>query len=213
MMHMLRFRSVLRALAALAASMPAAARADGKLALPEPAMPAPREVVEQGESPVYYRSPDDTLLPSARLNLGTATRLAEVGETPKTAFRLDLLAGAAFAPARGSRFAVLGELGYSYVGFSEHYFTAGLGPLLRLKGPVFGDDRSFGDQVWLGVVPRGLVGSADGALAVGLRTAVLLGWEGWGVELGHQYVTTDTRRVQELDIAFTMYVWYPARYR
>jgi hypothetical protein len=176
-------------------------------------MPAPREVKETGESPVYYRLPDDTVLGSARLDLGTATRLSAGGETPKTAFALDTLVGAAFSPARASRFAVLGELGYSYVGFAEHFFTAGLGPMLRLKGPIYGDDRALSDQLWFGVVPRGLVGSADGDLAVGLRTAAFLGWEGWGLEVAHQFITRGTGSEQEIHVAFTMYVWYPARYR
>jgi hypothetical protein len=74
------------ALAALLAAVPSLARAEGELTLPEPSMPAPVVIEEQGQSPVYYRNPDDRWGGSGRLDLGTATRLPVGGATSQTAF-------------------------------------------------------------------------------------------------------------------------------
>jgi hypothetical protein len=179
-------------------------------------MPRRVDVLEKGESPLYYRLyPPDTLEASGRVDLGTATRLALNGATSQTAFRFDVLAGVVLAPRKRSIVGIVGEGGYSFVGFSENYFTCGLGLMLRKKQEDWQrpagsaqavDMRSFWDTAWIALVPRGLLGSDDGELGVGLRTGLSLGVENTGIELAHQYVSTPTRSVQELQIAL---VWYP----
>jgi hypothetical protein len=202
------------ALATLLAVSPSMARAEGELTLPEPVMPAPVVVEERGESPVYYRNKDDRWGGSGRLTLGAATRLPVGGATAQTAFRLDVLVGAGLALRRQGLLTILGEGGYSFVGFSENYITAGLGPFLRSKDEVWvnkRDTRSFWDKAWLGLVPRGLFGSNDGELAWGVRTVLMVGSENAGLELAHQYVKTPTRAVQEVQVAFVWYPFYPER--
>jgi hypothetical protein len=179
-------------------------------------MPVPAVIEEQGPSPLYYRNPDDRWNGAGRLTLGTATRLPLGGATAQTAFRLDVLVGAGLAFRRQGLLSILGEAGYSFVGFSENYVTCGLGPFLRSKHEDWvegADRRSFWDKAWLGLVPRALLGSNDGELAVGVRTVLMLGSENAGLELAHQYVNTPTRTVQEVQVAFVWYPVYPERSR
>jgi hypothetical protein len=183
------------------------------LSLPEPAMPAPREIAERGESPVYYRLPNDTFLPSFRAAIGSASRLALNGESAKTAFGFDLLLGAAVAPARGSRFTLLGEGGYSFVVLFVYFASLGVGPLVRENGTSPELDHPFGESLTLGLVPHVLLGSANGDFARGLRTSFVFGWLAYTFEIAHQYVETDLRHVHEIHLAFTPFFAYPSHER
>lgn len=188
----------------------------------EPEMPPPKKIAEQGESPKELRLPRDGLDWGVRLNVGPTARLGIGREIGKTAFALDVLLGATLPLRRGGRWAVFGETGYSFVGFSEHLASFGMGPMIRGLGPTMassyasargGDgERALAElpdgmrgTFSFALVPRIVGGFADGERAVGARTSVVAGLWLWAVEISHQYLTTDTRDIHQIGFAFSFW--------
>jgi hypothetical protein len=182
------------------------ASAQGTLRWPEPTAPPTRAIDEQGPSPLYYRIPPNIILGSLRLGLGANARVAQGGEEGGWAFALDVLGGAAVRFGRASRFGLWGELGYSYVGFSEHLVSLGVGPMAHKIGPAlfsYSDEPDPPGSMTIAVIPRALLGSAFGELGVGARTGVIFALSFYGLEVAHQLLFVGARRVHEIHIAFT----------
>lgn len=186
------------------------AHADGKLALPD-VKDAPTETIdERGESPVYYRLPDNTFSGWFRSTLGASSRLAVAGELEQTRFSLDVLGGAELGFDRTSPATMVTELGYSYVYESQHWFMVGLGPgLRRLGGSLFEDEgealRPMG-HAGITLIPHGIIGDYEGNLAYGVRTSLLARYMTLGLEVAHQYarIPAMDRHVHEIHFGVTM---------
>jgi hypothetical protein len=99
---------------------------------------------------------------------------------------------------------MLAEAGYSYVGFSEHLASLGIGVLHGIGRPPAppGESPPLG-RMRIGFVPHALLGQAYGGVAVGARTSMLLGYWVYGLELAHQVLFVDTRQVHEIHLSFT----------
>src|SRR5258708_37283401 len=95
----------------------------------EPEARKPKVVVEQGDSPVYYRLRSDVVQVNSRSALGVAMRDGE------NAFTLTAVAGATFRFGRGSHAGLWSEAGYSYAGFHAHVLLVGIWPTYRGFGP------------------------------------------------------------------------------
>jgi len=183
-----------------------AAAGQTELGGPEPAVAPPRIIEERGPSPVYYRLPNDTVLPTVRLGLGASFRLPVYAEPYKLGFVFNGLPGVAFGLGRGSRYAFMAEGGYSYVGPDGHWFVLGLGPEIRRFGTTIFDDgtseRPHGDMA-LGVIPHGLVGTIDDAFAGGVRTSAYFRFMAYAIVVAHQYTMTELRHVHEIHLTFS----------
>lgn len=187
--------------AMLLAATPAAAQ---ELQIAEPISPEPRVISEQGPSPLHYRLSPHIVLPLIRIGPGLAVRIPTDNNTAKAAFALDLYGGAAIRFGRGASTGILAEAGYSYVGFSEHFFSTGIGLLYgigRLPPPP-GEKESLGRRR-IGLVPHALVGYAYGGTAIGARTSLLLGYSIYGVELAHQVLFVGPRQIHEIHVTVT----------
>jgi hypothetical protein len=190
-----------------------AAPAEAQLALPEVEGPPRVTVTERGESPVYYRLPDDVVSPWLRTAFGAQLRLPVNGEAEARAFSFDVLGGVEVAFDRRAPFTVVTELGYSYVHESAHWFVMGLGPGLHRVGPGDGREGDGGEDAaqrpsgpfGLAVVPHGVLGALDGHFAMGVRTSLLLRFYILGVEVAHQVarVSELDRTVHEMHVMFT----------
>ena len=190
----------LAGLAMLAASTPAAAE---ELLLPEPAAPEPKVIAEQGPSPVHYRKSPRLVLPTFRTGFGVQVRVPTGNVTGKAAFALDAYFGGAFRFGRGSPTGLLTEIGYSYIGFSEHLASGGIGILHGLGRPAAksGELPPLGRRR-LGFIPHALVGWAYGNLAYGARTSLVMGYWIYGVELAHQVLFVGPRQIHEIHLTF-----------
>lgn len=184
----------------------------------EPDMPPAKRIAEHGESPRELRLPRDGLDWGIRGNVGPTARLGIGKEIGKTAFALDVLLGATLPLRRGGRYALLGETGYSFVGFSEHLASFGVGPMVRGLGPSssmssYASERAETEERPEGLrgifafalVPRFVGGTADGERTLGMRTSVVAGLWLWAVEISHQYLSTDTRDIHQLAFAFSFW--------
>lgn len=203
---------------AIATTLARGARADTPPMFADPDMPPPRRIVEKGESPRELRLPRDGLDWGMRGNIGPATRLGIGKEIGKTAFAFDVIVGATLPLKRGGRWGLLGETGYSFVGFSEHLATFGVGPMMRGLGPSspfdsYSAPRDAPDErpdglrgiFSFALVPRFVGGIADGERALGMRTSVVAGLWLWALEISHQYLSTDTRNIHQLAFAFSFW--------
>ncbi len=161
-----------------------------------PSAPPPRRIVEQGPSPYYYRKPRDTIGWGYRLGLGAAVSLASTLPRPSPRFTLDVLPEVDLGFARGSRFGVLLEGGYSFTQGGTHLLVIGAGPAARHFGPTLG----LGPRgaMAAALVGHALVGTVAGQTAVGVRTSVLFHLFVVGVEIGHQYTEAGPQRGHEL---------------
>jgi hypothetical protein len=158
--------------------------------LPEPDAPPPREITEQGDSPLYYRLPPGTVSFLSRTSLGGHTRLDDID----TAFTLDVMAGAYARFGRDASMGIWVEGGYSYVRGSEHLAVLGIG-LAHRKRTLF--------CAVFALVPHVVAGKVDGELGIGARTSAIAGWGAWGLELAHQVVIVEDQRVHEMHLAVT----------
>jgi hypothetical protein len=188
--------------AMLVAPNPAAAQ---DLQIAEPVAPKPSIISEQGPSPLYYRQSPRIVSPTIRISPGLHVRIPAYNVTAKAAFALDIYAGATIRFGRGASTGILAEGGYSYVGFSEHLASLGLGVLHGIghspKTPR-GASQPLGRRR-IGFVPHALAGYAYGAPAIGARTSLLLGYWVYGAELAHQVLFVGTRQIHEIHLAFT----------
>ena len=180
--------------------------------LPEIEAPERHAVRELGESPFYYRIPDNTVVPWSRSAIGAQVTLPTNEETDSFArategarFSFDLLGGVEISFDRREPFSLVAELGYSYVYERSHWFVVGLGPGLHGLGPSSEpeDPRPSGD-FGVALVPHAVVGSLDARFAYGVRTSLLARWYGLGLEVAHQvaYVEDLDRTVHELHLMF-----------
>jgi hypothetical protein len=175
-----------------------------ELHLPEPIAPEPRVITEQGPSPLYYRKSPRIVLPTFRSGFGLQVRVPTGDITAKVAFTLNAYIGATIRFGRGASTGLLTEAGYSYVGFSEHLASVGIGVLHGLgRAPAPpGESQPIGRRR-LAIVPHVLVGKAYGGLAVGARTSVILGYWIYGFELAHQVLVVGSRQIHEVHTTFT----------
>lgn len=174
------------------------------LQLPEPTAPTPRVVEEKSPPEPYYRLPKPSPMVALRFGLGTQVRVPEGGEqAAKAAFALDVLVGAAFRFSRGSRLGAWIEGGYSYVSFSEHLVSLGIGPMLYKIGPSSSDDGRGPGNITVALLPRGLLGSVEGGFALGERTSFIFAYHGFGLDLAHQYTLVGDRQIHEIHVAIT----------
>jgi hypothetical protein len=185
----------------LAIAAPAAAQ---ELKLPQPTAPEPRVIVERHPSQVHYRRSPRIVLPTLRLGPGIQIRLPVNEQVAKPAFSLDIYMGSVFRFGRGARTGLFVEGGYSYVGFSEHLASAGLGVLHGIGRPeIEPDELEPLGRPRIGVVPHALVGRAYGGTAVGARTSLILAYWAYGFEVGHQVLFVGPRTIHEMHLAFT----------
>jgi hypothetical protein len=175
-----------------------------QLQLPDPIAPEPRVITEQGPSPLHYRKSPRIVLPTFRSGFGMQVRIPTGDLTAKVAFTLDAYVGATIRFGRGARTGLLTEVGYSYVGFSEHLGSAGIGILYGLGRPPAppGESQPMGGRRFA-IVPHALVGKAYGGLAVGARTSVIFGYWIYGFELAHQVLVVGPRQIHEVHTTFT----------
>jgi hypothetical protein len=187
--------------ATLVAAAPAAAQ---ELQIADPIAPEPRVIAEQGPSPLHYRQSARIVMPTLRIGLGLHVRLPTGNITAKAAFALDVYLGTTIRFGRGAPTGMLAEAGYSYVGFSEHLASLGIGVLYGLGRPPAppGESQPLGRRRF-GVVPHALVGWAYGGPAFGARTSVILGYWIYGVELAHQVLFAGARQIHEIHLTFT----------
>lgn len=199
--HRALMKRFLAGLAILVASTRAAAE---ELLIPSPSAPEPRIITEQGPSPVHYRKSPHIVLPTFRTGIGVQVRVPTGGVTGKAAFALDAYFGGTFRFGRGSPTGLITEIGYSYIGFSEHLASAGVGILSGLGRPPAqkGESQPLGRRR-IGFIPHALVGFAYGGLAYGARTSLVMGYWVYGVELAHQVLfTTGKRQIHEIHLMF-----------
>ncbi len=187
--------------AMLVVAPPAAAQ---ELQIADPIAPEPRVITEQGPSPVHYRHSPRIVLPTMRIGPGLHVRIPTGNITAKVAFALDLYGGVTIRFGRGASTGMLAEAGYSYVGFSEHLASLGIGVLHGLGRPPAPPDESrpLGRRR-IGFVPHMLVGWAYGGPAFGARTSLILGYRIYGVEFAHQVLFVGPRQIHEIHLAFT----------
>lgn len=152
----------------------------------EPSAPPPRRIVEQGPSPLYYRTRRDTIGFGYRLGLGASVSLASPLPRSPSRFTLDLLPELDFGFARGSKFGGLLQGGYSYTQSGTHLFVIGAGPAARHFGPTFNLGKA--GTMTAALVGHAVVGTVAGRTSAGGRASVLL--HAWllGIELGYQYL-------------------------
>lgn len=135
-------------------------------------------------------------IPTLRLALGPAIE-GRAGGGATSTLTLDLLLGATVGVR--PRVAVWPEFGYSFQRPSAsggHFFTAGVGPL-------FG-----GKFAGVAVMPRLVVGSAGGALAMGMRTSVIgtFALDMLAIEAGHQWLWAEGASLHEARVTFSLNV-------
>jgi hypothetical protein len=165
----------------------AGSAAAGSFELSEPVAPAPREIVETGREPVYYRLPPKTVHFLSRSSLGMHTRLT--GEND-FAFTLDLLTGAMIRFGRPSAFGLWVEGGYSYVKGREHLAVFGVGLAHRKAGL---------GSTGFALVPHVIAGRIDDESRIGIRTSLIAG----AFELAHQIAFTTGEPIHEIHLALT----------
>lgn len=187
--------------AMLAAATPAAAQ---ELQISDPIAPEPRVITEQGPSPLHYRLSPHIVLPTLRISPGFHVRIPTGNITAKAAFALDFYGGATIRFGRGATTGMLAEAGYSYVGFSEHLASLGIGVLYGLGRPPAppNESRPLGRRR-IGFVPHAVLGYAYGGAAIGARTSLLLGYWIYGVEVAHQVLFAGPRQIHEIHLTFT----------
>ncbi len=168
-----------------------AASASPVLGLPEPVATPPREVREEGPSPLYYRLPPNVVTRLTRSAIGGHTRWSGEGDT---SFTFDVLAGAAIRFGRDADLGLWIEGGYSYVRGHEHLAMLGIGPA-RWPTGVFGSTFAL--------EPHVVAGTIDGASGVGLRTSAIAGFGRCAIELAHQVVAIGPARIHEMHLALT----------
>lgn len=184
----------MRASAEPTATQPAA-QPPGELALPDPARVQRTSHAVSGRQVHWYRGPEPLLRPlglRAAAGVSWSPTLNEVG------FSLDTMATARLGLTPGYwHWALWPELGYTHdlvPAAGRHLGSLGLGPALQ--------SESFS----LGVIPRLVLGSAGGALAVGLRTGLLVElWENLlCVELSHQWLSSKDRSGHDLSVKLSV---------
>jgi hypothetical protein len=199
--HRAAMTRVLIVVAMLMFAAPAVAQ---NLEIAEPIAPEPRVISEQGSSPLYYRQSPRIVLPTIRIGPGLQIRIPTGKVTAKAAFTLDLYGGATIRFGRGASTGMLLEAGYSYVGFSEHLASLGIGVLHGIGPlPVVRDEPKPLGRARIGLVPHVLAGYAYGGPALGVRTSLILGYWIYGVELAHQMLFVGERQIHEIHLTIT----------
>lgn len=196
----LRMKRLLAGLAVFLGTRSAIAE---ELLLPTPTAPEPRIIAEQGPSPLHYRKSPRVVLPTFRTGFGVQLRLPTDGITGKAAFTADAYFGSTFRFGRDAPTGIITEIGYSYVGFSEHLISVGLGILhgLGLPPKPPGESQPLG-RMRIGIIPHGFIGYAYGGFAYGARTSLVLGYWIYGIELAHQLVFAGPRQIHEIHLVF-----------
>ncbi|MBN1947473.1 MAG: hypothetical protein JW797_17515 [Bradymonadales bacterium] len=162
--------------------------------LPQPSRTERRVIVETSESPLYHRAPkpkqSQMLALRAVPNLSYLTTDSTEGSW---AFGVDAFVSAWFDLNRGIwHWALIPELGYSFAAMpdgADHLASAGIGPAFRW------------DWLMIGIIPRGLLGSADGELVGGVRTSLVAAFGGdylFGAELSHCWLSAGPEGRQNL---------------
>lgn len=137
--------------------------APAKLDIPEPSSLPRRAVTEQGESPRYHRQDPATGWAVFRPLIGMAFRGAPI-DVPAFSFAFDVIAGARLGFTRGEiGWAFVPEVGYSMLSPGSdapaHLAQMGVGLGAQHEGTS------------VGLVPRFVIGSANGESAMGGRAA------------------------------------------
>lgn len=170
---------------AVLASAPSAA----PLSQLEPRFDRVAEVRELGASPEYYRTDPRLFSLALRTQLGAHVRVAP---NAGVAFSIDALAGLSMRLGRVSPLALLGCVGYHYVGFGSHFFAVQTGLLLDLV-----DEPRARSAVKVGVTIDGLAGTQESLDAVGVRSSLVLSMYGLTVSAGHQWTRSNAGEVHE----------------
>jgi len=192
-----------RVLAALAMLLLAPTVAAQELQIPPITVPEPRVITEQAPSPLHYRKSPHIFVPTFRTGLGIQGRIATENITAKVAFALDVYVGGTFRFGRGARTGLLTEVGYSYVGFSEHLASLGIG-ILHGIGPLRSSSKGSGSpplgRPRFGIVPHAVLGAAYGKFGVGARSSLILGYWIYGIEFAHQVLFVGPQTFHEIHI-------------
>lgn len=193
------------ALTALLTSAGAGAQPSPELGLPPPIAPEPRVIQEQGESPVHYRRSPRIVLPIMRIGAGYHGRLPVGGFEGGSAFSFDLYGGAVTRFGRGARIGLLTEIGYSYVTFSEHLASLGIGVLYGIgpKSAPAPGVPSDNAGLRVALVPHAIAGYAYGSGVVGARTSVIVGYWFYALELSHQILRGEAGQTHEIHVMLT----------
>lgn len=174
---------------------------------PGPDWPATIRVEEHGTSPRYYGESKPIKGIGLRPSLKGMGRIAPPEEYRNFVLAGDLHLVGRFGFGRGRSFGLWPELGYVISGTGGHYASAGIG-LASQTAP--------GVKVSLGLVPRALVGTREGALATGVRTSALVelyfdDGNAWGVELCHQWTRAGGIDLHEVGGGISL-TWLPKRW-
>ncbi|MCK6587788.1 MAG: hypothetical protein HUU21_13735 [Polyangiaceae bacterium] len=194
------------ALTALSISAGVKAQPSPELRLPQATAPAPRVIPEQGESPLHYRLSPRIVLPLVRIGAGYHGRLPINGFEGGSAFSFDLHGGAVFRFGRGARAGLLTEAGYSYVTFSEHLASLGIGVVYGLGTAASSRDLDIPSErssFKIALVPHAIAGHAYEGGAVGARTSVIVGYSFYALELSHQFLRAEPGQAHEIHIMLT----------
>jgi hypothetical protein len=196
--HYSAMRRVLVALAMLCMAPSTAAQ---ELKIPPITAPEPRVITEQGPSPLHYRKSPRIFIPTFRTGFGIQGRIATENVTAKVAFALDVYVGGTFRFGRGASTGLLTEVGYSYIGFSEHLASLGIGILHGIGPRPEKSSRSSSlGRPRFGIVPHAILGSAYGGFGVGARSSLILGYWVYGIEFAHQILFVGPRTFHEIHI-------------
>lgn len=179
-----------RFVGALLATAPAAA----PLPQLEPRFDRVAEVRELGPSPEYYRTDPRLFALALRTQLGAHVRVAPNADV---AFAIDALAGLTMRLGRVSPLALLGCVGYHYVGFGSHFFALQTGALLDLV-----DEPRARSAVKVGVTIDGLAGTQASLETLGVRTSLVLSMYGLTVSAGHQWTRSSAGDAHEAHLMF-----------
>lgn len=174
---------------------------------PAPPWPPATHVTERGTSPRYFGESLPIRGIGLRPSLKGMGRISAPEEYRNFVLAGDLHLVGRFGFGRGRSFGLWPELGYVISGTGGHYASAGIG--LASQTPP-------GMKFSLGLLPRALVGTREGALATGVRTSAIVelffdDGNAWGVELCHQWTRAGGLDLHEVGGGISL-TWLPKRW-
>jgi hypothetical protein len=169
---------------------------------PEPTGPEPKTIRPSGESPVYYRLPDDRVIPGFELGVGLGRHL----DDSTSAFAIAPMLGVRMSPQRGWQAGALAQAGLVIQPGHDLGVAAGVGPMWR-QPPTTRSDLGFPEGPTLAWVPQALLTGDDGRAAWGVRHGLVLTFWIYGLTVAHQMVLTAEGPVQQVQILFTSHLY------